>query len=167
MDVVSLATLLTPLPLSLPLPLHPGQGRGVTALAQMCRRHLLPPILLPLKNRKRGGEGGKQSVSRLVCAIKQQNANKTKKKQLVNDNDLTPVLRGGKKTPRKPTVTALTASNYRRGFSLRRVAPLAELQFFWVHPNGEVLATHGSSPTGPLILPVPVKCILYLMCLGL
>lgn len=35
--------------LASPLFLHPGQDRGVTALAQMCRLSLLPPILLSLK----------------------------------------------------------------------------------------------------------------------
>lgn len=35
--------------LASPLSLHPGQDRGVTALAQMCRLSLLPPILLSLK----------------------------------------------------------------------------------------------------------------------
>lgn len=35
--------------LALPLSLHPGRDRGVTALAQMCRLSLLPPIFLSLK----------------------------------------------------------------------------------------------------------------------
>lgn len=43
LTVPSLATLLPP------LSLHPGQDRGVTALAQMCRLSLLRPILLSLK----------------------------------------------------------------------------------------------------------------------
>lgn len=91
-DVVPLATLLPPLLPSSSSPLHPGQGRGVTALAQMCRLHLLPPIFLPLKT-ETGGGGGKVNIG--ACGNKKKNsdARKTKqKRKVVIVKDFTPVL---------------------------------------------------------------------------
>lgn len=82
--------------------------------------------------------------------------------------DFTTVMGGGVGRRSEPyTLTPLTVCLIIETFSFEARCTQEELPFFWVQPNGEALATLGSSPTGPLILLAPLKRILYLMCLGL